>query len=254
MLATISTLGPRGGVSAIEPTRSHGVSALRRPAPRSARTAVAYAVLLVLILAFFALSTVAYAGKASTGELAFEPCDRCHPVVLGPDGEPTKPLPNGFKKHEIELEAHDILGEGDKACVVCHDEPTKNPGMLLTADGTPGVRHRRDLQGVPAVPFREVRAVAAGYSRQEPAQVHVSWMPRPAHALVDIHRRTAAFPRDRHGGAWRSESEREGFKPFASPPVQPPVYTPLWLSIMAAIGVFTAAGIVGFMILGRRTR
>ncbi len=49
-------------------------------------------------------------------------------------------------------------------------------------------------------------------------------------------------------------SEREGFKPFASPPVAPPVYTPMWLTVMAAIGLFTAAAIVGFMILGRRTR
>ncbi len=169
MLVFGDGIGPRsrGGVSAIEPTHSQGLSVLRQPTSSTTRVISVLVVLLISVLAFLTLASAAFAGKASTGELAFEPCDKCHPVVVGSDGKPNPPLPNGFQKHEVKLEAHDILGEGDKACVVCHDEPTKNPGMLLTADGTRVYVTGRDLSRLSAMPFREVPAVADGHPRQE---------------------------------------------------------------------------------------
>ncbi|MRR11451.1 hypothetical protein EG835_02995, partial [bacterium] len=78
----------------------------------------------------------ATAGQSATGELAFHPCTRCHPVTLGADGKPTSPLPIGLTQHQVELEVHDILGDGDAACLACHDDPTRNPGMLRLADGS----------------------------------------------------------------------------------------------------------------------
>jgi hypothetical protein len=207
-----------------------------------------------LAVAVVVLSAVpAVAGQASTGKLAFEPCDKCHPVVVGTDGKPNPPLPNGFQKHEIKLEAHDILGEGDKACLVCHDEPTKNPGMLLTADGT-RVYVTGDVSRV---------CQRCHFEKYEQWQTGVHGKNQPKCTSAGCH--------DPHTPSWiyiaalppfqgtgmevkAVGAEREGFKPFASPPVPPPVYTPMWLTITAAIGVFTAAGIVGFMILGRRTR
>ena len=46
--------------------------------------------------------------------------------------------------------SHDVLGKGDAACLVCHDDPAKNPGMLKLADGS-----LVDIKGdVAAVCFR----------------------------------------------------------------------------------------------------
>src|SRR5659263_772170 len=80
---------------------SHEGADHSRRARRVPPLVTAFTVLLVLLGAFLALTASAFAGQASTGELAFYPCDRCHPVVLGPDGKPTKPLPIGLEKHEI---------------------------------------------------------------------------------------------------------------------------------------------------------
>jgi hypothetical protein len=49
-------------------------------------------------------------------------------------------------------------------------------------------------------------------------------------------------------------TDREPFKPFAGPPVPPPVVTPLWFTIMAVLGVIASLGIVGTMVRGRAKR
>ncbi len=199
---------------------------------------------------FLSLSAPAFAGKASTGELAFEPCTDCHPVVLGADGEPTRPLPNGFEKHEIELEVHDILGKGDAACLACHDDPAKNPGMLLTADGTkvyvtgdtPRVCQRCHFAqyqqwqlGVHGK--NEPKCTSAGcHDPHTPSWIYIAALPPFQGTGVEV----------------RAVGEREPFKPMASPPVAPPVYTPLWLAVMASLGVVVAGGIIGYLIFGRR--
>jgi len=99
-------------------------------------------VLLLAAAAFAALllpAATAFAGTASTGTLLFYPCTQCHPVSLDAAGKPSHPLPitfKGFEGHGIKLEAHDVLGTGEKACLVCHDDAEHNPGLLHAVDGT----------------------------------------------------------------------------------------------------------------------
>lgn len=206
-----------------------------------------------LVIAFFAFTASASAGRASTGEQAFYPCDRCHPVTLGPDGKPTKPLPIGLEKHEIKLEVHDVLGTDDKACLACHDDPTRNPGKLKLPDGS-----LVDITG-------DVSTVCQTCHMEK----YREWQ-------VGIHGRnepkcTAAGCHDPHTPSWiyiealppfqgtgmevnAVGADREPFKPFASPPVQPPVTTPAWLAVFAAIGMVMSAGIVGYLVFGRSKR
>jgi len=73
------------------------------------------------------MAPTAIASKSSSGELLFFPCDKCHP--LGKD------RPNGFERHEMKLEKHDKLGQGNAACFVCH-ESRDNPALLKLADGS----------------------------------------------------------------------------------------------------------------------
>jgi len=217
------------------------------------RAAIALAVLLLLLVAYFSFAENAFAGRASTGELAFYPCDRCHPVILGPDGKPTKPLPVGLEKHEIELEKHDILGQGDKACLACHDNPAKNPGMLILPDGS-FVEVTGDVSRVcQRCHFEKYQQWQAGihgkrqpkctssgcHDPHTPSWIYISALPPFQGTGLEVHA---------VGG------DREPFKPFASPPVPPPVETPLWLSILTSLGVLVSLGIVGSLVLGRSKR
>lgn len=89
----------------------------------------ALAVVLFAILQMTFAAAPALAGRASSGKLFFYPCKACHPIG-------TKPIPNNFKGHQIKLESHDKLGKGTAACLVCHDSPTRNPGLLKLIDGS----------------------------------------------------------------------------------------------------------------------
>lgn len=192
----------------------------------------------------------AQAGLSSTGKLAFYPCKRCHPVFLGADGKPTKPLPIGLEKHEIELQVHDILGVGDKACLACHQSPTIDPGQLILPDGTL-VEVTGDISRVcQRCHFEKYAEWKAGmhgkdqpkcsaagcHNPHSPSWIYVPALPPFLGTGIEVH----------------AVSEREGFKPLASPPIPPPVETPLWLSIITAIGVTVSGGIVGILIKGRR--
>lgn len=234
----------------MNPHEAAGHSRLTRSVPL---VAMAFTVFLVLVLAVFALAASALAGQASTGELAFYPCDRCHPVVLGPDGKPTKPLPVGLDKHEITLEKHDILGQGDKACLACHDVPTRNPGMLILPDGS--------LVEVNGDTSRTCQRCHFEKYQQFKAGVHGKKQPKcTAAGCHDAHTPSwiyiAALPPFQGTGLEVKAvgADREPFKPLASPPLPPPVVTPLWFAILASIGVVMCIGIVGSLFLGRSKR
>jgi len=215
---------------------------------RAARIAcVAAAVLTVC-----AVTAPAFAGRSSTGELAFEPCTRCHPVTLDASGEPTKPLPNGFKKHEITLEAHDILGPGDKACLVCHDDPSRNPGKLKAVDGSlvdvggdvsvvcqrcHFEKYREWQVGVHGK--RQPTCTAAGcHDPHTPSWIYVGALPPFQGTGMEVH----------------AVGQREPFKALPGPPVQPPVETPVWLAVLSVLGVVVTAGTVGYLVSGRSKR
>ncbi len=86
---------------------------------------------------------------------------------------------------------------------------------------------------------RQPKCTSAGcHDPHTPSWIYVAALPPFQGTGIEVH----------------AVGEREPFKPMASPPVQPPVYTPIWLSIMAALGVVASAGIIGFLVLGRRTR
>lgn len=85
-----------------------------------------------LLITLFSPATALAVGKSSSGDLLFYPCTRCHPLGQ----HPAATRPNRFKGHQIKLIAHDKLGKGAAACLVCHDSPERNPGMLKLIDGS----------------------------------------------------------------------------------------------------------------------
>ncbi len=195
----------------------------------------------------------AYAGLSASGEAAFYPCTDCHPVRVDAKGNPTKPLPNGMKKHEITLEVHDILGEGDKACLACHDDPTRNPGMLLLPDGSL-VDITGDVSRVcQRCHFEKYREFTAGihgkhadkcsaagcHNPHSPSWIYVKPLPPFQGTGMEVN---AVGP------------DREAFKPFASPPVPPAVYTPTWLAALALLGSVVSLGLVAYVSRGRFKR
>lgn len=208
--------------------------------------------LLAVLTLWVMVGGSALAGQASTGELAFHPCTQCHPVVLGPDGKPTKPLPVDLEQHEITLEVHDVLGTDDAACLVCHDSPERNPGMLILADGslvdiTGDVsrvcqrchfeRYREWQSGVHG--NRAPKCSAAGcHDPHTPSWIYIEALP----------------PFQGTGMQVRAVWEREPFMPFAGPPVPPPVVTPTWFVVITLLGGVAILGLVGYMTLGRSKR
>jgi len=240
-------------VSAIDATHAHRASGFRQPNRFKVPAATAAATLLLVVLFQLFFAGTAFAGKASTGELAFYPCTQCHPVTLGADGKPTKPLPNGFEKHEIALEVHDILGEGDKACLACHDDPKKNPGLLIAADGTMVDVSGDTSKVCQRCHFEKYREWQAGVHGKKQPQCTSAGCHDP-HTPSWIY--VAALPPFLGTGmeVRAVSATREPFKALPGPPVQPPVYTPLWLSIVASMGMLLSAGLVGYLIFGRSTR
>jgi hypothetical protein len=214
--------------------------------------AVASAALIIGALTLFALASPAFAGHSSTGKAAFVPCTRCHPVTTDADDEPIRPLPNGFKKHEITLEVHDTLGKGETACLACHDSPQRDPGKLLTPDGT-FVDVTGDVSRVcQKCHFEKYREWKAGihgkrqpkctsggcHDPHTPSWIYVPALPPFLGTGIEV----------------RAVSKREPFKPLASPPLPPPVSTPLWLVIVTSLGGLVAAGLVTSLVLGRSKR
>ncbi len=241
-------------MNAIEPAYSHKLFGEEWPALRPALIAtLAAALLTAAALALVLGAAPAYAGQAATGELAFYPCTQCHPVSVGADGKPTKQLPIGMEKHQIVLEVHDTLGKGSTGCLACHDDPTRNPGMLKLADGS-----LVDVQGdVSRVcqrchfeKYREFTAGIHGRDQEKCTSAGCHDPHTPSWIYVP-----ALKPFQGTGIQVRAVgATREPFKPFAGPPVDPPVYTPAWLTVASVIGALVSLGLIGFLVFGRRTR
>jgi len=240
-------------VRAIDATSSAAAGGLRRPTLLKPRALLIGVALSALALGYFTLPAGAHAGQSSTGELAFYPCTQCHPVRLDASGKPTKPLPVGMEKHEIVLEVHDILGEGDEACLACHDDPTRNPGKLILADGsfvdiTGDVsrvcqrchfeKYQQWTTGVHGK--HEPKCSAAGcHDPHTPSWIYVAALPPFQGTGIEVN---------------AVGDDREPFKPFAGPPVAPGVVTPSWLVAVTFLGLLVSVGIVGFLVVGRPKR
>jgi len=216
--------------------------------PSHAKTALA---VFALVLAG-CLAVPAHAGQSATGELAFHPCTQCHPVTLGADGAPTKALPIGMTQHRVELEVHDILGEGFSACAACHDDPARNPGMLLLADGS--------LVDVTGDVSQVCRRCHFAKYREWEAGIHGKNEPKcSASGCHDPHTPSwiymAALPPFQGTGVEiRAVAEREPFQPLAPPPLEPAVHTPLWLAIVTSLGSIVILAMLGYLLLGKVKR
>jgi hypothetical protein len=210
--------------------------------------------LFLLAAAFFLISaTPAIAGQASSGELFFYPCTTCHPLTPGvaPTG---RKLPNGFTKHEIVLVGHDVLGKGTAACVVCHDDPRRNPGLLKTVDGSL-VDIRGDVslvcQKCHSAKYAEFRAGVHGKHELKctSAGCHDPHTPGFIYAKP-------LLPFVGTGFQFRVRPVREAFMPLASPAPRgiPPVETPVWFVVLVVVGTILAVGLAGALIAGRSKR
>ena len=238
-LSPIPVTGPEGGVSAIDRTFSRWLT--RR---------VILSLAMVAVAMVLASATPAFAGQASTGDLLFYPCTSCHPVR--PDAlKSGRKLPNGFKGHEVPLAGHDVLGKGSAACVVCHDDPAKNPGMLKTVDGS-----LVDIRGdVSLVCFR---CHSARYDEWK-AGVHGKGQPKCTSAgCHDPHTPGSIYagpllPFVGTGFLFRVRPVRQAFMPLMAPAPRgiPPVETPVWFMAVVALGVLAAGGLAGALIVGR---
>lgn len=208
--------------------------------------------LLVSVLAALLVPAIAHAGQASTGSQAFYPCTRCHPVTIGPDGKPTKPLPIGLTQHEISLEAHDILGEGDRACLVCHDDPSRDPGKLILSDGSL-VEVTGDVSQVcRRCHFEKYREWQVGIHGKHEPKCTASGCHDP-HTPSWIY--VAALPPFQGTGLQvRAVGEREPFMPLAGPPPAPAVFTPVWLTVVTVLGGLLGIGILSYLVLGKARR
>lgn len=242
----------RGGVVAID-TKSLGSAArCLRPGGPGSRAAFTVWMTVFLLVIGLAVASSAFAGRSSTGELAFYPCTDCHPVTLGADGKPTKPLPVDMEQHEIKLEVHDTLGTDDQACLACHDDPSRDPGMLILPDGslepiTGDVskvcqrchfeKYTEWQQGIHGKDLPKCTASGC-HDPHTPSWIYIPALPPFQGTGLEVH------------AVW----EREPFKPFAGPPVPPAVYTPTWLVIAALLAGVAVLGLLGYLILGGRKR
>jgi hypothetical protein len=201
---------------------------------------------------FLAFASTAYAGQASSGDQFFYPCTNCHPVVMGPGDVPTKPLPNNFKGHQIKLIGHDVLGKEGEACLVCHDDPAKNPGKLKLIDGSL-VDIKGDIAGVCQKCHSEkYNAWKAGTHGKRKPKCTASGCHDP-HTPQWIYA-SELLPFVGTGFQFRGVPERVAFKPLAGPPVDPPTVTPPWFAFASAIVALIAAGLIGWLIVGRSRR
>lgn len=210
---------------------------------------LAGAVLLALLL----VPARAFAGHSASGKPAFQPCTRCHPVTLDANGKSTRPLPNGFEKHEITLEVHDTLGTGTKACLACHDDPTRNPGRLILPDG--------GLVDITGDVSRVCQRCHFEKYREFKAGIHGKHQPKcSAQGCHDPHTPSwiylKALPPFQGTGIEINAvgSDREPFKPLASPPPYAAVLTPGWLKVLASLGGLGALASLGYVIFGGRKR
>jgi hypothetical protein len=206
-----------------------------------------------LTLAILALASLlaapiqAFAGQSATGELLFYPCKSCHPT-----GRAGARIPNGFQGHQIVLESHDVLGQGRTACLVCHDAPTADPGMLKLVDGSK-VSVAGDISRVcyrcHSTKYKEFKAGVHGkrQSKCTASGCHDPHTPGYIYA-------TPLLPIQGTGFMFRVLPERKSFKPLPPPAEAPPVKTPAWIELVALLGYVLAGGIAGSFVFERARR
>lgn len=213
---------------------------------------MAVSLLAVATFALIGAVPASAAGRSSTGELAFYPCDRCHPLTVAADGTITPPPPIEIERHTVTLEVHDVLGTGSAACLACHDDPSRNPGKLLLPDGS--------LVDITGDVSRVCQTCHFPQYREWQTGVHGRGEPKcTASGCHDPHTPSWIYmpalpPFLGTGVEMRAVAEREPFLPLAGPPVPPAVDTPLWLVIVTALGAIVSAGTLGLVIFGRSKR
>lgn len=212
-----------------------------------------------LLVAGFLLVTpaIASAGTASAGKLLFYPCTKCHPVTVDAAGKPSRPLPVDFKGHGIKLESHDVLGSGDKACLVCHDSADRNPGMLRAVDGTLIDVKTGDISKLcQKCHFEKYEEFAAGIHGKNEKKCTAAGCHDP-HSPGYFNVPSLA-PFLGTGTQVRIFPTRLAFKPLPGPPHAPEVYTPdlyLWLAVaLYSLAAVIAGGLIVTTIRGRSHR
>jgi len=224
-----------------------------RPMARS--RAFALLSLTAAALALWALvAAPAFAGRASSGELLFYPCTSCHPVgEIAATGKADRALPGGFQGHQVVLAGHDKLGKGEAACLVCHDDMTRNPGMLKAIDGSLIDIKTGDISLVcfrcHSTKYNEFKAGTHGKHQAScvAAGCHDPHTPGYIYA-------PPLMPFVGTGFQFKVLSTREPFKALAAPAPNPPVSTPWWFAAIAALGMVTAGGLIGMLASGRFKR
>lgn len=233
-----------------------GQSALRAAIPVDGRLPLVLLGVTALVLVALTLvlaPATALAGRASSGELFFYPCDSCHPVTIGANGEPLAgTLPIEFAGHEIVLEGHDQLGIGDAACLACHDDPASDPGMLKLADGslveitgdTAAVCYRCHSEK-----YEEWEAGTHGRGQPACTSAGCHDPHTPSYIFAD-----ALLPFVGSGFQFKALGGREPFTPYAPPAPAPDVETPDGFVIVVVVGVLAALLQAGSLAAGRLKR
>ncbi len=233
-----------------------------RAAARAMRDALARLLCVlpvVLVATALVWPRLAMAGQASSGELLFYPCTKCHPVTVDPvTGKPSHPIPIDFKGHGIVLESHDVLGKGAEACLVCHDDAEHNPGLLHAVDGTLIDVKTGDIallcqkchfekyndfrQGTHGKHFASC-VVAGCHDPHTPGYIYLGPLPPFLGTGFQIQ---PVGP------------QRVPFKPLMSPPLPPPTTNPTWFLVVEGVGLFVVfmifAGLVAPAVVERLKR
>jgi hypothetical protein len=195
----------------------------------------------------------AMAAQASSGQLFFYPCTSCHPVTMLPGtDQPSKRLPNGFKGHEVVLIGHQALGQGSKACQVCHDDPNRDPGKLKLADGT-----LIPITGDVALVC--YRCHSTKYKEWKAGEHGKHQGKCTADGCHDPHTPQFIYaeplrPFVGNGFQFKVLSARTPFEPLARPAPAPPVRIPWWFTTVAYLGLLVVGGVTGGLVMGRRKR
>lgn len=239
----MSAINATGAIAAESP-----LEAMRRK-PLTLPRMLPIVVFAAIVIGLVFSAGQAFAGQASTGELLYYPCDTCHPII---DGAPAKKLPNDFKGHEIVLVGHDVLGKGKAACLVCHDDPSRNPGMLKLIDGSL-IPVTGDVSQVcyrcHSAKYKEFKAGTHGKHKPActAAGCHDPHTPRWIYA-------PPLLPFVGTGFQVQVLSDRQAFRALAPPPQVPLHSTPGWFLGVVAFGLVTAGSLAGWLVQGRSKR